>query len=72
MRFVSRVLVSLMGAAAVVVAHAAPGSKMEALCRELLAAGKPLYTFDHSANTVIIQDGTRIITPKTDWNCIFT
>ncbi len=40
-------------AAAVVVAHAAPGSKMEALCRGMLAAGKPLYTFDHPANAAL-------------------
>ena len=44
-------------ASAVVVAHAAPGSKMEALCRDILAAGKPLYTFDHPANAALIQAG---------------
>lgn len=59
-------------ASAVVVAHAAPGSKMEAFCRELLAAGKPLYTFDHPANAAIIQDGARRITPETDWKRILT
>ena len=46
---------------AVVVAHAAPGSKMEALCREILAAGKPLYTFDHSANAAILADGAKTV-----------
>jgi predicted Rossmann fold nucleotide-binding protein DprA/Smf involved in DNA uptake len=46
-------------AAAVVVAHAAPGSKMESLCRELIASGKPLYTFDDPANTVLLQAGAR-------------
>jgi len=46
-------------ATAVVVAHAAPGSKIEALCRDILAAGKPLYTFDHPANTAILDYGAR-------------
>ncbi len=46
-------------ASAVVVAHAAPGSKMEALCREILAAGKPLYTFDHPANAALLATGAR-------------
>lgn len=44
-------------ASSVVVTHAAPGSKMEALCRELLAEGKPVYTFDHPANAALIQAG---------------
>ncbi|MBI3986395.1 MAG: DNA-processing protein DprA [Lentisphaerae bacterium] len=48
-------------ASAVVVAHAAPGSKMEALCRDLLAAGKPLYTFDHPANAALIGYGASTI-----------
>jgi predicted Rossmann fold nucleotide-binding protein DprA/Smf involved in DNA uptake len=51
-------------ASAVVVAHAAPGSKMEALCRDILAAGKPLYTFDHPANAVLIETGAHPITPS--------
>jgi predicted Rossmann fold nucleotide-binding protein DprA/Smf involved in DNA uptake len=46
---------------AVVVAHAAPGSKMEALCREVLAASKPLYTFDHPANAGILAIGVKRI-----------
>lgn len=52
-------------AAAVVVAHAAPGSKIEALAIELLAAGKPLYTFDHPANAALLNAGANAITP--DW-----
>ena len=44
-------------ASEVVVAHAAPGSKMEALCRDILAAGKPLYSFDHPANAELIRAG---------------
>jgi len=48
-------------ATAVVVAHAASGSKMEALCRDILAAGKPLYTFDHPANATLLQAGAKVI-----------
>jgi predicted Rossmann fold nucleotide-binding protein DprA/Smf involved in DNA uptake len=44
---------------AVFVAHAAPGSKIEALTLELLAAGKPVYTFDHPANAVILDQGAQ-------------
>jgi len=54
-------------AAAVIVPHAAPGSKIEVLSLELLAVGKPLYTFDHPANAALIQAGARPITPETDW-----
>ena len=46
-------------ASAVVVAHAAPESKMEALCREVLAGGKPLYTFDHPANAALLAAGAK-------------
>ena len=54
-------------AAAVAVAHAAPGSKIEALSIELLAVHKRLYTFDHPANSTLIQAGARVITPETNW-----
>lgn len=46
-------------AAAVVVAHAAPGSKIEALTHELLARGTPVYTFHHPANAGILGQGAR-------------
>ena len=46
---------------AVVVAHAAPGSKMEAICRDILAAGKPLYTFDHPDNAALFSAGAKSI-----------
>jgi len=46
-------------ASAVVVAHAAPGGKMEDLCRDLLAAGKPLFTFDHPDNAKILHQGAK-------------
>ena len=54
-------------ASVIVVAHAAPGSKIEALSRELLAAGRPIYTFDHPANAALIKAGAQVITPATDW-----
>ena len=46
---------------AVVVTHAAIGGKMEALCRELLASGKPIHTFEHPANTNLMSAGARPI-----------
>ncbi|MFO7534459.1 MAG: hypothetical protein R6X19_02025 [Kiritimatiellia bacterium] len=54
-------------AEAVICVHAAPGSKIEALCRELLAAGKPLYTFEHPANEGLLKAGARPITI----DCVF-
>ena len=48
-------------ATAVFVAHAAPGSKMEALCRDILADGKSLYTFDHPANAALLAAGAKRI-----------
>lgn len=53
-------------AAAVVVAHAAPGSKIEALALELLAGGKSLYTFENPANAALLKAGARAIIPSTD------
>lgn len=46
---------------AVVVAHAAPGSKMEALSRDILAADKPLYTFEHPDNAALLSVGAKEI-----------
>ena len=46
---------------ALVVTHATPGSKMEILCRDILARGKPLYTFAHPANAAIIEGGAKSI-----------
>jgi predicted Rossmann fold nucleotide-binding protein DprA/Smf involved in DNA uptake len=37
-------------AATIAIAHAAPGSKIEAMSRELFAVHKPFYSFDHSVN----------------------
>lgn len=66
--FRNRLVVDI--ATAVVVAHAAPESKMEALCRDILAAGKPLYTFDHPANANLIAAGARPIDSDTDWQAV--
>jgi predicted Rossmann fold nucleotide-binding protein DprA/Smf involved in DNA uptake len=57
-------------AAAIIVVHAAPGSKIERLSTELLAAGKPLFTFDHPANSALIQAGARMVRLDIDWNKI--
>lgn len=46
---------------AVVVAHAAPGNTMEALCHDIRAAAKPLYTFDHPANAALLDAGARTV-----------
>ena len=50
---------------AVVVAHATSGGKMDTLCRETLAAGKPLYTFDHPANQDLLSAGAESVTAIT-------
>lgn len=55
----NRVVADMADAALVV--HAAPGSKIESLSLELLATGKPLYTFNHPANTTIINKGAKFI-----------
>lgn len=46
---------------AVLIIHAAAGSKVEALSREALAAGKRLYAFDHPANADLITAGANPI-----------
>lgn len=46
---------------AVVVAHATRNGKMEALCRDIITSGKPLYTFDHPENQELIQSGAATV-----------
>jgi len=41
------------------VSHAAPGGKTEALCREILAMGKPLLTIDSPENSNLLSLGAR-------------
>jgi predicted Rossmann fold nucleotide-binding protein DprA/Smf involved in DNA uptake len=43
----------------VFVAHATPGSKTEALCRQVVAWGKPLFVFDAPANAHLLALGAR-------------
>jgi predicted Rossmann fold nucleotide-binding protein DprA/Smf involved in DNA uptake len=57
-------------ASVVVVAHAAPSSKMETLCRVILAAGKPIYTFDHPTNASLIDAGAVRIDDSTRWQLV--
>ncbi len=54
-------------AAEVVVAHASPGSKVEALALGLLASGRRVHTFDHPANAHLLDAGAQSITPETAW-----
>jgi predicted Rossmann fold nucleotide-binding protein DprA/Smf involved in DNA uptake len=46
----------------VFVAYAAEGGKTEQLCRDLSAAGKPVFTFDAPANARLIAMGSTPIT----------
>lgn len=45
---------------AVLIAYARPGSSTEALARELIAAGKPTYAVEHSANGSLFALGSRV------------
>jgi len=45
------------------IAHAAPGSRTEAFCKELLAQGKPVLTFESPHNAHLIALGARAIAP---------
>lgn len=46
------------------VAHAAPGGKTEALCREVMGWGKPLYTLDDPANANLLEMGAKVAGPR--------
>ena len=48
-------------AAQVFIAHAALGSKTEALAREIAAVGKPLLTLDSSANKNLVDMGSQVV-----------
>lgn len=43
----------------VFVAHAAPGSKTEEFCREVLRSGKPLLTFEAEENRALLALGAK-------------
>ena len=49
----------------VFIAHAAPGSKTEALARKLAESGKPLMTLDSSANANLVSMGAEAV--GTEW-----
>ena len=51
-------------AAAVFVAYAEPGGKTEEFCKEILNAGKPLYTFESTYNGTIIEKGAFPVGPE--------
>ena len=48
---------------AVFVAHAAPGSKMEQFCHDMLTLGKPLLTLESDENASLIARGARSVQP---------
>ncbi len=48
---------------AVFVAHAAPGSKMEQFCHDMLTLGKPLLALESDENTSLIANGARPVRP---------
>jgi predicted Rossmann fold nucleotide-binding protein DprA/Smf involved in DNA uptake len=57
--------------AAVFVAHAEPGGKTEEFCKEILNAGKPLYTFESTYNAAIVEKGAIPVGPYAiiQWAC---
>lgn len=57
-------------ASAVVVAHAACGSKMESFCLELLDVGTPLFTFEHPDNATIISQGAKAVCTTEFADCL--
>ncbi len=48
-------------ASRVFVSHAAPGGKTEALCREIVAMGKPLFTVDAPENANLLSLGAKAL-----------
>ena len=48
----------------VFIPYAAPGSKTEMFCRELLKWGKRVYTTDDEKNTSLIETGIKTISPE--------
>jgi len=50
-------------ASEIFVAHAPLGSKTEALCRELLAQGRRIHTFDLPSNAALVALGAQAVAP---------
>jgi predicted Rossmann fold nucleotide-binding protein DprA/Smf involved in DNA uptake len=46
------------------VAHAEPGGKTEEFCKAIVAAGKPLYTFESQYNETIVDAGAKPVDTK--------
>lgn len=44
----------------ILVPHASPGGEVESLCREILASGRKLHTFESAANDNLLGFGARI------------
>jgi predicted Rossmann fold nucleotide-binding protein DprA/Smf involved in DNA uptake len=53
----NRLIAALAGMA--LVSHAAPGGKTEALCREIIAMGKPLFTVEAPENANLLALGAK-------------
>jgi predicted Rossmann fold nucleotide-binding protein DprA/Smf involved in DNA uptake len=45
--------------AAILVAHAGPGSKTETFCKEIISWQKPIYTFESDYNKNLVEMGAR-------------
>ncbi|MCK5544514.1 MAG: DNA-processing protein DprA [Desulfobulbaceae bacterium] len=59
--------------AAVFVAHAGPGSKTEAFCKEIRTWQKPIYTFESDYNKNLIKMGARSVNMDnvSEWASLF-
>lgn len=53
-------MVALMGEE-LFVPHASPHSQTERLCREIIASGKKIHTFDSASNAHLIQSGFKLV-----------
>ncbi len=51
-------------ATAIFIPYAAPGSKTEKFCQEILKWGKRVYTTDDEKNTSLIETGIKTISPE--------
>lgn len=51
-------------ASAIFIAYANPGGKTEAFAREVIASGKPVYTFDCEENVHLLDAGARSLTAE--------
>ena len=48
----------------VLIAHASPGGKLEALARRVLGWGKPLFTLESERNAALLNLGARGVNPR--------